>query len=241
MKLSFREKVLLLSLVVLGVGYVFYTFLYSPLQTQKDVIAQKNRQLNAQVEILAGRARQNSGIDRETQEQKFRSGFQEQVIKVPGEILLPEAVLYLRKSAKASNVTLTSLILTPDTPNAAKPTGANSPASASEIKITMTAKGGYSGLRAFLLSIHKAPRLYRMDTVKLQSNYQQGSTPPPASPAPPTEGEEAVQPIPIPTIKNEITMNVTMVTFYQEFNAPGFEDRQEKVQPGKGQDNPFTI
>lgn len=238
MKLSFREKALLISVVILALGYCFYTFLYSPIHTQKDAVADQNKKLKLQVEAFADKARQDAGIDREAQEKKLMTGFQEQVIKVPGEMLLPEAVLYLQKSAKASGVTLTSLVLSPMAPTAVKTTGANL-AAANEVKITLTAKGGYSGLRAFLLSIHKAPRLYRIDTAKMQSNYQKGSTQPEA--AAPQPGAEVAAAVPIPTIKNEITMNVTMVTFYQEFNAPGFKDNQEKVQPGQGQDNPFTI
>ena len=242
MKLSFREKALLISLVIVGLGYLFYSFLYSPVSTKRDIISRENSQLKYQVALFGDKSRQKSGIDRDAQEKKLMEGFQEQVIKVPGDIMLPESVLYLQKSAKAAGVTLTSLVITPGTATAVKPAGTDSLASATkEVSINLTAKGGYSGLKAFLLAIHKAPRLYRIDTAKMQSNYQQGSAQPASTPAPAVEGEDAAQPVPVPTIQNEITMNVTMVTFYQEFNAPGFKDNQERVQPGQGQDNPFTI
>ncbi|MGE5389706.1 MAG: type 4a pilus biogenesis protein PilO [Deltaproteobacteria bacterium] len=241
MKLSFREKVLLIAFILVGVGYLFYSFLYSPIQTQRDMLAEENKNLKSQVKVTANKARQNSGIVRNAQEQKLKDSFQEQVIKVPGDMMLPEALVYLQKSAKASGVNLNSLVFTPGAAATANGTGTNSLVSANEVKINLVAKGGYSGLKAFLLKIQKAPRLYRIDTVKMQSNYEQAAAQTPPAPSPGDEDAEAVSAVTVPTVKNEITMNLNMVTFYQEYKAPGFIDDQQRVKPGKGQDNPFTI
>lgn len=240
MKLSFREKALIMAFVIAGLGYLFYTFIYSPVQNQRGTLIQENSNLQSQVQVVADKAKQNSGIVRDANEQKQLDRFQDQVIKVPGEIMLPESLLYIQKSAETSRVTLNSLVFTPGTTATGAKTGSNNLVSADEIKITLVAKGGYSGLRAFLLKIQKAPRIYRIDAVRMQSNYEQTEAKLPSASAPDSEDVEA-EAVPLPEVRNEITMNVNMVTFYQAFKAPGFVDHQEKVEPGKGQDNPFMI
>lgn len=237
MKLSFREKALIIAFAIVGFGYLFNTFLYSSVQNQRDSLIQENSSLQSQVKMVADKTRENSGIVRDANQQKQLDRFQDQVIKMPGEIMLPESLEYLQKSAKASGVSLNSLVFTPGTSITANNTGLVSP---DEIKITLIARGGYSGLRAFLLKIQKAPRIYRIDTVRMQSNYEQTEAQAQPVPAPADEDAENVAPPPT-AVKNEITMNVNMVTFYQSFIAPGFIDHQEQVKPGEGQDNPFTI
>jgi len=240
MKLSNREKVLLISFFIMGLGYFYYTFFYSPIQTKTDMLAEENKALQSQIKSIADNARQNSGIVHDAQGKKLQERFQDQVIKVPGEIMLPEALLYLQKSARTSRVTMISLAFTPEAATAATPAGTNM-ASAHEVKITLTAKGGYSGLKAFLLKIHEAPRLYRVDTVKMLSSSGTASAEAPVDPAS-AEDNEAGTTVPPPAdVKNEITMNVNMVTFFQEVNVPGFKDNQERLKPGPGQDNPFAI
>ncbi len=240
MKLSFREKALIIAFAIVGLGYLFYTFFYSPVQNQRDALILENSKLRSQVKIVADKAKQNSGIVSDVNEQKQLERFQDQVVKVPGEIMLPESYLYLQKSAEASRITLNSLVFTPGAAAASNITGSTSLVPPDEIKITLVAKGGYSGLKAFLLKIQKAPRIYRIDSIRMQSNYEQTAAKAETDPVPDSEDAETAA-APPPAVKNEITMNVNMVTFYQSFIAPGFIDHQEQVKPDKGQDNPFTI
>lgn len=242
MKLSLREKVLLIALIIVGLIYLYYTLLFSPMRTERDKLASQNHYLKSQVESIVDKAKKNSGMASNAQEQRLIDSFQEQFNRVPGDILLPEALSYLGKSAEDSQVTITSLVFTPANHGAQTTVTKGVPAktaSSNEVKITMIAKGGYVGLKAFLLKIHKAPRLYRIDTIKMQSNYQKT---PPAPVAAATEDEVAeMEQAAVPAIKNEITMNVDMVIFYWQYDAFGFKDQQDRVEPGKGQENPFTI
>lgn len=241
MKLSIREKIMLICFAMIGLGYCFYTFLYAPLTDDIDSIADENIRLQSQVDKYADRVRQSEGIPTADQQQ-LMSSFQEESVKVPGEILLPECLSYIQKSVNESRVTLNSINLTPaDAAVGAqtKPSNAVGATKAKELKITVEVKGGYSGLRSFLLAIQKAPRIYRIDKTKLQSQYNKDTekTVAAVTTAIATNGEMPTMPV----VTNDITMEVTMVTFYDELILPGYEDKQPRVQPGKGQDNPFTI
>jgi len=240
MKLSLREKALLIALVIVGSGYLFYTFLYSPLSDQRNAMARENNRLKSRIERVADQSGQKSGFAGDARAKQVMKGFQEQVIKVPGESMLPESVIYLQQSAEAAGVTLSSLTYTPGAAASAKPAGSQRPAAVNEIKIRLSAKGGYAGLKTFLLALYQAPRLYRIDTLKLQSDYGQNVVQETVAPALAAEGGETLPP-PVPAVINEITMNITMVTFYQEINTSGFADQQKRIQPGPGQINPFAI
>lgn len=240
MKLSWREKTLLIALVIVGSAYLFYTFLYSPLSEQRNAVARENSRLKSRIERVADQSRQESGSERDARAKRVMNSFQEQVIKVPGESMLPESVIFLQQSAEAAGVTISSLAYTPGALAKAKPAVSQRPPAVNQIKIRLSAKGSYAGLKTFLLALNQAPRLYRIGTLKLQSDYGQNTVSAASAPALAAEGEEAMPP-PNPAVKNEITMNITMVTFYQEIKDLGFVDRQERVQPGPGQVNPFDI
>lgn len=246
MKLSLREKVMVICFVLIGAGYCFYTFVYSPLAQKADGVADENSRLKSQVQSFADRIQESEGIASSSQQQELMKDYQEEAIKIPDDILLPECVSYLQKSVNDSGVTLSSMILTPTAAPSAdqknKPANTTGITGTKEMKITVTVKGGYSGLRSFLLAIQKAPRLYRIDKTKLNSNYKSTSEQPQnlAADSGAAQGG-SIPAIPVPTIKNEITMDVTMVTFYDGISLPGYQDNQPRVQPGKGQDNPFTI
>lgn len=240
MKLSWREKALLITFIIVGSGYLFNTFLYSPLSDQRNAVARENGWLKSRIERVADQSVQKSGSGCDARTKQVMNGLQEQVIKVPGESMLPESVIYLQQSAEVAGVTLCSLTFVPGAVTNAKPAGSQCPAAANEIKIRLSAKGSYAGLKTFLLALYQAPRLYRIDTLKLQSNYEQNAVQATSAPALTSEGEETLPP-PAPEVKGEVTMNITMVTFYQGLKASGFVDRQERIQPGSGQINPFSI
>jgi len=222
MKLSPREKVLLIILVLLITFYLFYTFLYHPLEQATASLRAEN--LNLRSAIKKQQDQWEKGKNEELEINKLELEYQQMMIKLPEEDYLPEIVSYLQKNARSADVLLEKI----NYHNRAMESSQGNRNDIRTCEMVLVARGSYYNLLTLLRKIEEAPRLFVINNVEISapevSITINEDTEIPSTP------QEETKPSNI-SADNNLVMTVQLTTYYDPSSMPSFIGVLEKVPP----------
>lgn len=195
MSLSKREIALIGFLLLAGVVYGFYTYLYTPVENRIDVLKTDNEQF--QIKLEENEKARKSNIKPADNLKKLQNEYKVLLTKVPEDPYVPEMMVYLADSARESSVELKSLNYKYDdkTGSASSSPGSNtntartgSPANYRASHIEVEVEGSYYNLLTFMLKVENAPRLYVLTGAKFEAGKRKA----------PVEAGFGAEPVPSP-------------------------------------------
>ena len=148
MKMSLREKIMLLGLFIVAIVYLFYTYLYAPVTAEIKTVYTENQTIKNELELYKNNMKSNSGIDK--QWEQLQKDYNELAVKVPDESMLPEVLSFLDQIAAECHVKAENISLQPA---AAAAAGTDVEASLQQVKIQLSLRGSYFDLLSYLLKI----------------------------------------------------------------------------------------
>lgn len=241
MKLSKRELILLCILLIAGSIYLFYNYLYCPMQVKTKALVVENARLKEEVKMERQKI-QRAG-DWKQERERLQEDYRQLMIKVPETAYIPEIVDFLENKAKDSQAALLSVNYNKKS-NENQNDQNNNPKSTAPnmLEFEIKSGGSYYNLLSYLMKIENAPRLYVVSGVQIASpdNKKPGSTAYitedgrviPATQPEPLEGSTAYD-------GRVLAMKVRLAAFYDEKAIAGISGMEEKVTPGKGKENPY--
>jgi Tfp pilus assembly protein PilO len=236
-KLSPREQILLLVLIILLSFYLFNKIFYQPLRDDTAKLTAENMKLKSLLADRPSKLEQRQELDRE----KGRSNelYRRLMVRIPEAAYISETIAYLETSAGIASVQLLKVDYRSRENSPAART-ANLPpekGGARPCNFTITASGSYFNLLTWLSKIEGSPRLYVIDSIELTASESR---------SPIEEGEEAPVSPSSPELKgsprfndSNLHMQLQLTAYYDPVSIPGFAGMPEKISPGAGRENPF--
>jgi len=244
MKLSKREQIFLLALVIALSFYLFNKFLYQPIKEDTAKLAVENVKLKGLVENEQIRLERSQQLENE--KGRLKEQYKEMMVKIPEEAYIPEVIAYLENSAQDSSVKLLSVRYQAQENNS--DTGQENQQQekttvARPCNFTVSANGSYFNLLTLLTKIEQSPRLYIINNGEITASEKKAEALPESLP-------QTIEGVEIPTPPPEVlkgsarfddsnwNMQLQLTTYYDPASVGGITGMPEKVFPGQGKENP---
>lgn len=241
MSLSKREIFLLCLLLVCGIAYAYYTYVYDPLQVQISQVQTDNRNLSREIEQLKKTEPAVEGVSSDAL-QKIKQDFWTAACQVPTYPLVPESIAFLEKSGKDAVIDLKSLQISDA--GGAQPAGNTGNQASNSGLVTQSYEiagtGGYFALNSFLMKLEEAPRIYVISSLDIGSQPAVTTTAaPPASTtaAPATVSSTASTQI---YDGSNLTFTMSLSSYYDGIELESIGTSFQTVPPAAGRNNPFS-
>ncbi|MGI6453329.1 MAG: hypothetical protein ACOX0E_07705 [Syntrophomonadaceae bacterium] len=174
MKLSKREKRLILLLIVIVVVYGYYNYLYFPLANQIVILEKENRLLAAALQSST-----IQDLEMKQPQQKTDEEYRRLAEKVPQYAFIPETITFFEEIAVSNSIIIKSLSyedsLVIDDNLAEINYKSLTKIKSSSYKIVLT--GNYTNLMNFIAHLENAPRLFGINDIRIQviGDYARGA------------------------------------------------------------------
>lgn len=168
MKLSKREMVLLVVLLVAGGAYLTDHYLLGPLQNQKQHLAFEHDQLTSELQKWEKKTNRYQTLEQE--KLQLQDDYQQMLEKIPQLPMISPVIDYLEGRARDTQVEIVSIRCQE---NAVAQPDRNLQLSGSEINRPLTvnfqiiATGSYFNLLSFIMQLENAPRMYIITCAKI--------------------------------------------------------------------------
>jgi Tfp pilus assembly protein PilO len=241
MKLSKREQIFLLALVIVLSFFLFNRFLYQPIKEDTAKLAAENMKLKGLVEDEQVRLERSQEMENEKERLKER--YKEMMVKLPEEAYIPEVIAYLEKSAQDSSVELLSVRYQAQDNSSDPGQEKKQPekGAARPCHFAVSANGSYLNLMTLLTKIEGSPRLYIINSAEIAASERKVEALP-ESPAQTVEGVEIPTPPP-QELKGSArfddsnwNMQLQLTTYYDPASAGEITGMPEKIAPGEGKE-----
>ncbi|PKM78587.1 MAG: hypothetical protein CVU90_00900 [Firmicutes bacterium HGW-Firmicutes-15] len=196
MSLSKRELALLGLLIVVGLIYLLYGFIFHPLNAQINQMKAENSNLSNEIQELEKEARQ--GKNWVENERQIWYDYQKILLEIPQSEMIPNIIIFMEQSARDSGVKLLSISYKETTfakkaleDQKSQPSEGTSDSLhdkadqgggkvvrgslvlKSEVSMVqaanfqLAASGTHLNLLSFIFKIENAPRIYRINSIKM--------------------------------------------------------------------------
>jgi Tfp pilus assembly protein PilO len=236
MKLSRRERVMLVIMFWTVGFYIFYHFAYTPLKNEKIGWAEKNRVL--QEEVISARQSEKDLKQLKVQEQLYRDRYTRLARQLPSQEYIPEVVAFMENQAKECGLHLMNINYQEQNAASDQPSGKGSqPDTMADIKsmdFHLTGWGSYYDAVSFVAALEQSERIYSVVEVALAGNEQSSSTLLPG-------GEVMESGLTEATFNpQEMKLTMRVRTYCGGKAAPGINEVENPVEAVSSQrDNPF--
>lgn len=244
MKLSKREQIFLLALVIALSFYLFNKFLYQPIKEDTAKLAVENVKLKGLVENEQIRLERSQQLENE--KGRLKEQYKEMMVKIPEEAYIPEVIAYLENSAQDSSVKLRSVRYQAQENNSdsgQENQQQEKTTVARPCNFMVSANGSYFNLLTLLTKIEQSPRLYIINNGEITASEKKAEALPESLP-------QTIEGVEIPTPPREVlkgsarfddsnwNMQLQLTTYYDPASVGGITGMPEKVSPGQGKENP---
>ncbi|MGS0746536.1 hypothetical protein ACU70A_11450 [Syntrophomonas erecta subsp. sporosyntropha] len=243
MKLSRREVILLVALLLCGLVYAFVNYYFRPVQAQISALQRENQKLESSVDVL--KTQVDTGQSLEKEKGKMEEEYRRLAAKVPEEAYIPEVIAFMESGAADARVVLLSidyrggekekaaadqlrLDVSTKTPAQIKPE--DSP-SFSAVEFQLTARGSYPALVAFMMKIENAKRLLNIKNSKISLTKCQVVVNDLLA--------EAEDQSPQTVEVEELQLHLTVTAYYDPDSKAGINGVNQRVPAETGRPNPF--
>lgn len=245
MKLSKREQIFLLALIIALSFYLFNKFLYQPIREDTAKLAAENVKLKGFVENEQSRLERSRELDNE--KGKLKEQYRQMMVKIPEEAYIPEVIAYLEASAQDSSVKLLSVKYQAQE-NSSDSRQENQQQEKTTVarpcNFAISANGSYFNLLTLLTKIEESPRLYVINSGEITASEKKADARPESLPQM-MEGVEI--PAPPPEVlkgsarfdNSNLNMQLQITTYYDPASLRGITGMPDKVHPGEGKENPY--
>lgn len=242
MRISKRELILLILLILTGIIYLFYTYMYGPVRDKTDALQVENTRLETAILTEQKSIETINNLE----EEKLKHDYQVMAEKIPESPFIPEIIDYLEKSAEDAGVELLAVTYTETNKKDRQQNKDNSDQEITgpeKLRFQATTCGSYPELLLFLLRIEKNSRIYVVEGSKMKTSKRKVIMPPAMA----AEGESPTL-LPPPVIltgssgydPENIVMDIMFNAYYDKNSLPDISGAEEKVKPGDGRTNPFA-
>lgn len=169
MKMSPREKVLVVFLVLFMIAGGFYQYVYTPLN-EKLLQLQKNNALLAK-EVIEAKKAQMAKKNLAEEAASLQDEYERLNLIIPAEPEMLEAAAFIKEAAKTCEVDITSLEYEP---------GAEEEGLA-VVNMKIGAQGRYLPLLAFIKKIENSSRFYMIENLSLSAKPAESLAAPPGA------------------------------------------------------------
>ncbi len=237
MKLSRREIILLSALLIVGSIYLFYQYLYQPLQRDTNALVAENARIKEAIEMQTSKMEAATKLQKE--QEKLEEEYRQLMVAVPEDAYIPEIIAWLEKSAQDASVRLDKVSYQGSGDNEKDRENIKTAARACNFEIS--AGGSYFNLMSFLLNIEKSPRIYVISAGQLNTQQKKQET------TVPVVSEEEDGAMPAPELlkgaaaydSNNLVLNLKLSAYYDKDKKADISGMAEKVPIGEGRENPF--
>ncbi|SHG66077.1 Tfp pilus assembly protein PilO [Thermosyntropha lipolytica DSM 11003] len=165
MKLSVREKVLLIILAVLLLGGGFYKYIYTPLEETLAGLRRDNQILAEQ--IARAKKEKMQHVSLEAEAERLNEEYNRLNMIIPHEPEMVEAASFIKDAARECGVNINSLEYEP---------GSEEEGTA-VINVKVMAEGRYLPLLTFIKRVENASRLYMVENLSFSAKVEEGISP----------------------------------------------------------------
>lgn len=154
-RLSTREKWLLAIALILGLGYVVYTYVYAPIMAHHAAVAKELEDVNLEIRKGLAALKRVPKVEQEFREKL--AALESFEVLIPDEDKLPYLLKDLEDVARRGNVKINSLSL-----------GKPSPiGDYLEVELRLTLEGTYNDVLAFFANVEAMPRLINVTSFSI--------------------------------------------------------------------------
>lgn len=176
-KLSKRETILLIILLITIVGYCYYTYILTPQLSNLDAINQKLEDDRVALSELQVSQKNIDNIKKEVDDLNKRA--EESEKSIPDASRIPEIIMDFKNVSDASGCTVGKLSFNPAVKNPAKNNTENKDAQKNApvimvIPITFQASGNYNNIMLLLKGIENSDRKMAVDRISINKDEGTG-------------------------------------------------------------------
>lgn len=157
MKMSPREKILMVALIFLIAIAGFYNYIYMPLNSKLDELKINNKILADEIINLKKEQSQKKNLAAEAE--SLQAEYERLNLVIPVESEMLKASIFIKETAKDCEVNITSLEYEPGTDEEG----------ITAINMKVMLEGRYLPLLAFIKRIENAPRLYLIENLSFSA------------------------------------------------------------------------
>ncbi|MBO8159232.1 type 4a pilus biogenesis protein PilO [Thermosyntropha sp.] len=163
MKISKREKMMLLILLVILIFGGFYQFVYVPFKTEISDLQKNNRLMENELVRLSKQQLEEKTADKEIK--KLTEEYEALSATLPYDSQMVEATSFLKEAAEKSDVKITSIEYEPQT---GEETGGYK-----IVNVKMAAEGRYLALLTFLMKVENASRIMNIENLSISAGIKE--------------------------------------------------------------------
>ncbi|MGI5911732.1 MAG: type 4a pilus biogenesis protein PilO [Syntrophomonadaceae bacterium] len=172
MRISKREQVLLLVLVILLSFYIFYISFYQPIKKDIVKLTAENAKMQGLIENEKGKAER--AREWENKKSEIKANYVQMKLKLPDQASIPEVISSLAQSAEDSNVNLQSISYYYREDNSYSNNLQIEDSTIKTCDFEIIANGSYYNLLLLLSKIEDAPRIYVINSLELNMMKTKG-------------------------------------------------------------------